>query len=234
MAITKENIPKTNIKELIDNTIIQSATLAMIDFRDLIKVNPNFTYYKIMSRILIQALERHERVCPLFKRTRILFGGHEHTFVDNFDAFLEGKVTEEYTTLVPKTVYNIDTSLLHTRRSWRYDMPVMRNTYRLGLQFVDYITSYPYRFYEDKEADDFTNDSYIYYIPLYDGKSQDRFFKKTFYFELLSYLKSVKNNIRYPDMPMELMMGIEEEYQILNQEVTEFYRKASSHGRLWR
>lgn len=232
--ITLDNIPKLPIKDLIDDTIIQSAILAMIDFRDLISVNPNFSYTKVMKRLVIQALERFEKSCPLFKRSRVHFVGNDYEFKDTFSAFLDGTITEEYANLIPRAVYNIDTSLLHTRRSWRYDRPLMRGTYNMGTVWIDYLASYPWVMEEASCGNDFTDESCIYYIPLYGGSSQDAAFKRQFYFEVLTYMKSIKNNLRYPDMPIELMQGIDEEYQILQQELQEFYRKCASHGKLYR
>lgn len=233
-SITIDNIPKLPIKDLIDDTIMQSAILALIDFRDLISVNPNFTYTKVMKKLVIQALEKFEKVCPLFKRSKCYFQGNDYEFVDNFKAFIDGTVTEEFANLLPRSVYNIDTSLLHTRRSWRYDRPIMRGTYNMGLVYVDYLASYPWVMEENEEKNDFTDDSCIYYIPLYGGNSQDAAFKKQFYYEVLTYMKAIKNNLRYPDMPIELMQGIDEEYQIIQQELVEFYRKCASHGKLYR
>jgi hypothetical protein len=232
--ITIDNIPKIPVKELIKEMQIDSATISLIDFKDLIVVNPNFTYFDVMSRLLRQALEKFERVCPLFKRSKLLMDDESYTFTDTFDAFINGTITEEFTNIIPKNIYNIDMSLLHTRRSWRYDRPVMYGTHKLGLQWVDYMCSYPIRVYEDKDTNDFTDDSFIYYIPLNDGNTQERMFKKQFYFQVLSYLRQIKNNLRYPDMPIELMQGIDEDYQMVQQELQEFYRRASSHGKLYR
>jgi len=232
--ITPDNIPKMSVKDLIKDVQIQSATISLIDFRELIVVNPNFTYVDVMAKLIRQALEKFERTCPLFKRSRVLLNEEEFAFTDTFDAFLDGIITEEYCNIIPKTIYNVDTSLLHTRRSWRYDRPVMRGTYKLGLQYVDYMCSYPFRYDEDKDINDFTDDSFIYYIPLYGGNSQENMFKKEVYYQILSYLKQIKNNLRYPDMPIELLQGIDEDYQMMQQELQEFYRKANSHGKLYR
>jgi hypothetical protein len=228
-------IPRIPVKELIKDMLLQSSILAFIDFEELMIANPNFSYFEVMSRMVRLALERHERVCPLYKRSTIYINGNSYEFRDNFKAFLDGKVTENYVTLIPKvSPYSLDTSLLHTRRAWTYNKPIMNNVYNLGIVDIDYIASYPVIMKEDKESKDFTDDSNIYYMSMYGGTSSDGMFKRQFYYQVLNYLKGVKNNLRYPDMPIELLQGIEEEYQILQSELQEFYRRVNSHGRLYR
>lgn len=228
-------IPKLPIKDLIKDTLLQSSVLSFIDFKELMVVNDNYSYFDVLSRLVRLAIENHEKSCPLYKRSTIFIQGNTYEFRDTFNAFLDGKITENYATLVPKvSPYALDTSLLHTRRAWRYNKPFLTNVYNLGVVECDYIASYPVIMREDKESKNFTEDSAIYYIPLYGGTSQDSMFKRQFYYQVLVYLKGVKNNLRYPDMPIELLQGIDEDYQILQNELVEFYRKVSSHGKLFR
>jgi hypothetical protein len=230
-----EDIPKISLKELVKDTILQSSILAFIDFEELMVVNPKFSYFEVVGRLVRLAIEAHEKVCPLFKRSTIFIDGSSYLFKDTFGAFIDGKITENYAILVPKvSPHALDTSLLHTRRSWNYNKPLMDNVYNLGLVECDYITSYPLVMKEDKETKDFTEDSFIYYMPLYAGTSADSVFKRQFYYQVLVYLKGVRNNLRYPDMPIELLQGIDEDYNILQSELQEFYRKAGTHGKLYR
>lgn len=232
---THVTIPRMYINDLIKDTILQSSILAFIDFQELMVVNNNFSYFDVMSRLVRLALEQHEKVCPLFKRSSIFINGNTYEFRDTFHAFLDGKITENYATLIPKvSPHALDTSLLHTRRAWTYNKPVMSNVYNLGQVEIDYIASYPVIMKEDKENKTFTKDSAIYYIPMYQGTSADSMFKRQFYYQVLVYLKGVKNNLRYPDMPLELLQGIDEDYQILQGELTEFYRRVGSHSKLFR
>lgn len=228
-------IPRLPIKDLIKDTMLQSSILAFIDFEELMVVNEKYSYYDVMSRLIRLALEAHEKHCPLIKRSTIYINGNSYEFKDTFKGFLDGKITENYATLIPKvSPFNLDTSLLHTRRAWTYNKPIMNNVYNLGVVDVDYITSYPVIMDEDKETKDFKEGSAIYYIDLYGGTSADALFKRQFYYQVLIYLKGVKNNLRYPDMPIELMQGIDEDYQILQSELQERYRKITTHGRLYR
>lgn len=234
-SIEVTNIPHIKIKDLIKDMLLQSSLLAFVDFKDIMLANPNFSYYEVMSRLVRLALEAHEAVCPLYKRSRVFINGSTYTFKDNFDAFLDCKIKEDFVTLIPKTTpYNVDTSLLHTRRSWLYEKPVLKNVYNLGVIDIDYITNYPVRMSESPETKDFTDESAIYYMDMYGAKTEDAKFKRQFYLQVITYLKGVKNNLRYPDMPMELLQGIEEEYQYVSQELQEFYRKSATHGRLYR
>lgn len=234
MAITVNNIAKLPIKKLIKDTIIRSSLLALIDFRDLILVNPMFEYTEVMEQLVRQSLSEFERKCPLFKKSRIYIPGHDYTFVDNFQAFLDEVITEQYVILIPKVIFSLDSSLLHSRRSWVYTRPMMSNVYSLGMTDIDYMCSYPTIFKKEDDCDEFTNDSAIYYISADDGITQDAMFRKQFYHILLKYINNVKNNMRYPDMPVELLQGVEIELQEVGQELTEFYRKCNSHGRLLR
>lgn len=228
-------LPKMSIKELIKDTILQSPMLSLVDFKEIMVTNPMFSYFEVMSRLVRLSLENHEKVCPLFKRSTIFINGNTYEFKDTFQGFLDGKIPEHYATLIPKvSPYALDTSLLHTRRAWKYNKPFMNNVYNLGVISVDYIASYPVIMKESPEDKDFTLDSIIYYIPLYGGTSSDSTFKRQFYYQILTYLKAVKNNLRYPDMPIEFLQGIDEDYQILQNELQEFYRKATTHGKLYR
>jgi hypothetical protein len=229
------SIPKMSVKELIKDTILQSSLLAFIDFEELMVVNEKYSYCDVMSRLIRLSLESHEKSCPLIKRSTIYINGHSYEFTNTFQGFLDGKITENFATLIPRvSPFSLDTSLLHTRRAWTYNRPWLNNVYNLGVVDIDYIASYPVIMKEEKESKDFTKDSAIYYMSLYDGSSADSLFKRQFYYQVLIYLKGVKNNLRYPDIPIELMNGIDEDYQILQQELLERYRKMTTHGRLYR
>lgn len=237
IGVTPENIPKIKVKELVEDMLLKSSILAFVDFRDLMTSNPNFSYFSVVSKLIKSALQKHESKIPLFKTSRIYVkpGQNDYTFVDNFDLFLDCKIQEKYTTLIPKvSPYSADSSLLHARRSWVYDRPVLKRMYIQGQIDVEYMTYYPNIIKEDEESKDFTDDSYIYYMSLYEGPSSDLLFKRQFYYEVVNYLKGVKNNLRYPDMPIELLQGIDEEYSILQSDLQEAYRKNSSYGRLYR
>lgn len=234
MATTAGNIPRIPIKKLIKDTIIRSSLLAIIDFRDLILVNPNFTYVEIMENLIHQALAQFERKCPLFKKSRIFIDDKSHTFVDNFQAFLDGKVTEEYAVIVPKVIYAMDSSLLHSRRSWIYTRPTMQTYHPVGLTYIDYMCSYPFISKSEAEVDEFTEDSAIYYMSNETGVTQDFMFKRQFYLEVLKYVNGVRNNLTYPDMPIQLLQGLDQEISSVENELQEFYRRCASHGRLLR
>lgn len=235
MSLTVHNIPKTKIKDLLFDILIESSILAVIDVKTLLTPNPNITYFQVMKRLIMTALDNHEKTCPLFKRSRIFISDNSYTFVDNFNLFLDCKLDEALTTLVPKSSpYALDTSVLHVRRAWKYDKPVLNDVYNLGSVNVDYIASYPYVMNEDKKENDFTDDSYIYYMDRLNGKTQDKIFRRQVYLQILGYIKGLKNNLRYPDIPFDMLPGVEEEYQVVQQELQEFYRKNSSHSKLFR
>jgi hypothetical protein len=215
MATTPLNIPKIPIRDLIKETIITSSLLAIIDFRDLVLVNPNFTYVELMESLVRKALANFERKCPLFKKSRVYMASSEYTFEDTFQSFLDGTITEEYTTLIPKVVYSMDNSLLHARRSWIYTRPTLQTYHSMKLVYVDYMTSYPFISKSETEVDEFTTDSAIYYIPLHNGTTQDFMFKRQFYLEVLKYINNIKNNLQYPDMPIQLLQGLDMEIQSL-------------------
>lgn len=236
-GITPHNIPKLSVKELVNDMLLKSSILAFVDFKDIMVANPNFTYYSIVSKLVRAALQKYEAKIPFYKRSRIYIqpGTRDYTFIDNFSAFLDCKIQERYVTLIPKvSPYSADHSLLHARRSWVYERPSLKNMYIDGSIDVEYMTYYPVVIKEDKESDDFTDDSYIYYMSLYEGPSKDLIFKRQFYYEVITYLKGVKNNLRYPDMPIELLQGVDEEYSILQSELQESYRKHSTYGKLYR
>lgn len=234
MAITLNNIAKLPIKKLIRDTIIRSSLLALIDFRDLILVNPAYEYTEVIEQLVRKSLSEFEKKCPLFKKSRVYIPDTEYTFVDNFQAFIDGVITEKYVTLIPKVIFSLDSSLLHSRRSWIYTRPMMSNVYSIGTTDVDYMCSYPVVFKKEQDYDEFTEDSAIYYISADDGITQDSMFRVQFYHTLLKYVNNVKNNMRHPDMPMELLQGVEVELQEVGQELAEFYRRCNSHGRLLR
>lgn len=234
MAVTALNCGRMPIKKLIKDMIMRSSLMAIIDFRDLILVSPNFTYCEVMEQLVRQALEEFERKCPLFKRSKVYIPGNHYTFVDNFESFLSGDVTEEYLTLIPKVVYSLDKSLLHARRDWIYQRPMISEIYSLGRTFVEYMCSYPCVFKSEDEVDEFTDDSAIYFLSIEGGMTQDLMFKHQFYLTVMTYVNNIKNNLQYPDLPIQLLQGIEIEIQKYEQLLTEFYRKANAHGRLLR
>lgn len=233
--LTIADISKMSIQGLIDHTIMSSALLAIIDVKDFIRVNPNYSYFKIMSSILKETKSKFEKKMPLIKRSVIVLDDYEYIFRDNFASFEKGILTEDYTILVPHLVVSMDTSLLHMRRSWRYLRPKLEKVYPLGQVYCDYMAPYPMTLKETNPPEgDFTEDSYVYYLNLENPDSKSFAFKKQFYVELLRYINNIKNNLRYPDLPIELLSGLETELQKEEQELFEYYRKSCGHAELLR
>lgn len=232
---TPDTLPSIKVKDLIRESIVGSATLQFIDFHELMVPNPQFTYFEIMSVLIRKAVEEFEGRFPLLKRSLIHLTGDEYMFEDTFDAFLDGIVREEFTTLIPKTSpHSVETSMFFGGRRWRYERPYLRELYQKGRVVMDYQAPYPVRLYKETDKDEFTDDSRIYYMSLNGGSSKDRQFKLQFLVILLGHLRSIKNNIRYPDMPMELMQDIDQEYSYKQQELLEYYRKNPYNGGLSR
>lgn len=212
---------RTSINKLKDYLRESSATLGSPDFMLLLGISAphNSSADRVFARILKLALNEFEKLNPLY-----LYGVLPNTddqvfiFQENFGDYLAGTLDESYIQLVPTSIISLSGSWVYQYRDYVYSAPCLSLTGYPYNNEIYYATRRPVLLTFDPSGKDITDDSYLYCLDI-DGGAVDRWFLRYLEYEVLIYLRDQKNNISYPDMPIDFLSGLPERiaevYQIL-------------------
>lgn len=219
---------RTSINRLKDYLRESSATLGSPDFMLLLGTSApaGSSADRVFARILKLALNEFEKLNPLY-----LYGvlpptvnENVYTFQDNFGDYLAGTIDESYIQLVPTTIISLSGSWVYQYRDYLYSPPCLS---LMGYPYnneIYYATRRPVMLTFDSQGKNITNDSFVYCLDI-DGRAVDRWFLRYLEYEVLIYLRDQKNNLMYPDMPIDFLSGLSERISEVYQ-VLETYRQS--------
>lgn len=136
-----------------------------------------------LENITSNALREYERYCPLLMMGKD--GTSVSEYVDNFDDYLAGKITENEISLIPTTVTRVTSPFGKVNAAfWQYSRPKIKSTLFVGQ--VKAFCQYPYRF--SASPDGYISDDSIIY-GLYRGQhSRPDKFQTFFDYEFIDTL----------------------------------------------
>jgi hypothetical protein len=122
-----------------------------------------------------------------------IVSGTSYTFIDNFDAYIAGNITEEQVELVPEAIARISTMWGHktTSNNYRYHKPTM--FFMVGANQITYFAFPPVRWKISPDGK-FTEDSKVYFVDAND----DDVFKELVALEILKFLQMTRNSVTQP------------------------------------
>lgn len=201
------------------------------DFVEVLRLTDQGSFTKVFKRIIERSLGEYELKCPLFMWDKTVYSNNDSVvFTDNYEAFLEGKISEEYIELIPTSVVHYTDGLLKQYRDFTYIRPRLKIP-RNGKFKISYFAKYPTRFNVDKHKDKFTEDAHIYGI----DKDSGADFTYLMYFieyNLLLYLRDQKAQMTYVDLPIEFYNNLETRLGELLNDIQDWYNNPVWYAKL--
>lgn len=221
------------INDIIDWLINSSPILNAPDFRQVIKINFKHKFTSPFEGILMKAFNDFQLKYPLLMWDRKIYsdGISKVKFIDNYQAYLDGKIDEDHIELIPSSILHYTDGLLRAYRDFTYINPYIRIP-RSGLYKISYFTKYKMIFDIDEKTDTFTDKAHIYGISMESG---DDWTYLSYFIEkyTLEYLKIQKGQMTYSEMPLEFFTGLEERLSDLNTDIQDWQQNPIWYGKLY-
>lgn len=223
-------IPRVTLKEIFKDTFRRSTLLAIPDISEYLVVDESmFTKWEIFYSIVRDALKNFEFYYPLCLNQKIYISkSPDNTaYIEgNFDAFIEGKISEEHAFITPSSVVGISTTSFVNgapMRNFRYEPPVFYDFhYSSGTYHANCICKRPFIEDYNEVTGEPTNKCAIYYMSK-DIDSVYGVFRDEVYLQVCRYLSNVKKNMMLSNMPIELFQGLEEDMSKLEGKLESLY-----------
>lgn len=222
---------RTSINKLKDYLREESPLLGSPDFMKLIAISGkslNKPADRIFARIVKIALNEFEKLNPLYLYGRLPLSQKVddgiYVFEDNFGDYLAGTIDEDYLQLVPTSIINIAGSWIYQYRDYVYSPPVLSISSYLYNSDIFYACRRPVLLTFNEDGITLSDDSFIYGLNI-DGDAVNRWFLRYLEYEVLIYLREQKNNLSYPDMPIDFLASLPERIsEVFN--ILEGYRQS--------
>lgn len=216
-------IPRTSINKLKDYLRRSSSTLGSPDFIELLEVSApkDSSGDVVFVRLIKLALNEFERLNPAYLYGTISQGissGDYIMFTNTFGDYLAGTINAEQIQLVPTAIVNISSSWVNQYRDYVYTAPYLSLGTIPSNGEIYYAARRPVIVSYEEGTKEVTDDSFIYFIDV-DQQYKDRIFLKFLEYEILTYLRDQKNNLMYPDMPIDYISGLPERIAELQQAI---------------
>lgn len=203
---------RTKINDLKDYLRGSSSTLGSPDFTILLDVSApeGSNGDRVFLNLIQLALNEYEKLNPVYLYGRLydLHAGKVFTMEDNFGSYLEGGIPESQIKLIPISVIHMGDSWVYQYKDFIYTPPYLsigstpyNNTYYYMARRPVLIT------YEEDGS--LADESFIYFIDT-KASDRDRWFLRYLEYETLIYLRDQKNNLIYPDLPIDYLSSLPE------------------------
>lgn len=229
-------ITKISISELEEYLINVDPSLGIPSYKDILRIHVNESYYRVMNVLIRRALNMVENKIPFYKRSNIYARGRSsYEFIDNFQSYIEGKLDWYTMTLIPIQIINITGSLLYQARSYSYEKPFLyffSAPVDSSIQ-VYYMTHRPIYLNKKSTEDEFTEDSCIYGIDLYNDYASMQFVKQLEW-DIIKYILDLRKQVNFQELPVDIYAQLEERQSTLDNELNEFYLSPTMYSNLWK
>lgn len=202
---------RTRINDLKQYLRDSSATLGSPDFMFLLDTSSDGRGGDhVFARIVYDTLAEYEKLSPVYLYSPVIAEGDGmYEFKDNFGDYLAGTLPENYITLIPSTIINATGSWIYSYRSYTYTPPWLSYIGSPYGNQVYYAARRPVLLCWDESGRNITDDSYIYFLDVLNHAEHRRFLEYLEY-QVLIYLRDQKNNLSYPDNPIDFLAGLPE------------------------
>jgi hypothetical protein len=150
---------------------------------------------EVLKTLIVKSLIELARTYPVQMKNKIIINRRLYTFVDNFQSYLDGAISNENNiVLKPIAIYFLKSGAMALNSQWWDYQP---NSGQLSLQFgggnmyVEYAANYPYNLIL-APGGRFTEDSAIYYIG---GHNQEVFLDFLCYY-VIRQVKLIQGSIQ--------------------------------------
>lgn len=228
---------KVLLSDIEKETFKRTTLIAIPNLSELLSLNDNFTAKEVFFSIVKLAIQRYQNYFPLALMQKVYIvptPSGEYDFIDNFDAYIAGKISEDDINLIPNAVLgfttNYYTNFSQMIRLFRYPYPPHMTDfgYSAGRYYVRTLCDHP--IWEDYNpiTKDYTDKCAIYFFTK-NGPRWKIFFDEV-YLQLCRYLINLKKNMDMPNMPIQMFQGLEEDFNNLNASQDQLYQQNLGTG----
>lgn len=155
-----------------------------------------------------------------------LSSGTSYTFVDNFDAYIAGNISEEDVELIPEAICKISSQWGHrtTSNNFKYIKPTL--SLMTGANIITYYAYPPCRWKISPDGK-FTEDSAVYFVDFND----ENHFIEIVALNILSFLQLTRNSVVQPTGLQ--FFDYRDTISELRQSVETFYAVSASLYQAW-
>ena len=234
---------KILLSNLRDKIFKRSALIQVNGLRDILELNDEFSGDELFTEIVRRSLANFEYYHPLILEMKIYYDEQSENsserpmyfkMVDNFNCYLDGRLSEDQITLIPNSVNGIRTQGSYTTvgsyfRQTDYDRPYLQIAWGVGRYVVRGICNRP--LIESYNPDKTYNDKASIYWMTFDGV-RGKVFLDQVLCDTLDYVRSLKSNIVLPNFPAEIFGAADIAYQQIKMELDQYYLQSNWRGDL--
>lgn len=204
-------------------------------FQEVLSLNDDGDFTTVFRRILERSLSEYELKYPLLlwdKSVYIPLAYKQVEMTDNYQAYLDNIITEDNLQLIPTSIVHYTDSLLRAYRDFTYIQPYLKVP-RKGVIKISYLAKYKVIIDLDKHEPKlkFTEGSHIYGLNLNSGP-EFTYFGYILELNLCTYLRELKQQISYSDLPIEIYQGLDDRISKLQEDIQDWYQSPVWYGRL--
>lgn len=178
------------------NYLIDEVSLREVPLMDSVidLINPDrekaLKSFDRLVRAAVREYDNHHPLC--ITKTFSSLSSSGYTFIDNFEAYIAGNISESEIELVPEAIAVLGNGWFNypTANTWRYKKPTLIGVG--GTTNVKYYAFHPVRSTISADGD-FTEDSRVYYI-----SEKDNTFINLVAYNVLNYLKQTRESVIQP------------------------------------
>lgn len=220
-------------------TFMRSTLIAIPNLNSLLELNDEFSADEVFASIVRLALKEFEKYFPYCLLQKVYITPDVSgcfDFIDNFEAYIQGKISEDQINLIPTTVMGFSTNhytnFSEVIRQFRYPHPPRLTDFPFsaGIYYVRTLVNRPlYEEYtEESNRRKFSDKAGLYYT-VNKGPEWAILFDEI-YLQLCRYLIEMKKNMTMPNLPIELFQGLEEDYGKLEASQSQIYQQNVGNG----
>ena len=231
------------LKDLRNKIFKRTALIPILGLEEILNLNPNMTADEIFTEIVRRSLASFEYHHPLILEMKIYYTEEDvdsnerpmyYKMVDNFQCYLDGKLSEDQIILIPNSVNGVRVQGSYSTvgsyfRQTDYDRPWLQLAWSTGQYVVrglcnrPVVESYnPDKSYDDKAA--------VYWMS-FDGV-KGKIFLDQVLCDVLDYIRNLKSNMTLPNFPAELFGAVDVAYQQVKMELDQYYLQSNWRGEL--
>lgn len=221
----------------------RSALIPIIGLSEILELNEEFSGDEIFTEIVRKSLANFEYFHPLILEMKIYYTEQDidsaerpmyYKMVDNFNCYLDGRLSEDQIILVPNSVNGIRVQGSYTTvgsyfRQTDYDRPYLQLAWSTGKYVVRGLCNRP--IVEDYNPDKSYSDKSSIYWMSFDGV-KGKIFLDQVLCDTLDYVRNLKSNISLPNFPAEIFGAADIAYQQTKMELDQYYLQSNWRGEL--
>lgn len=220
----------------------RTALIPILGLTEILDLNDYLSGDEVLAELFRKSLANFELYHPLILEMNVYFdpslpSGREGYFEmrSNFQAYLDGKLTESQIMLIPNSINGIRVTGAYSSsgnyfRAGDYEKPYIQlPMYAAGTYVVRALCSRPVveSYTPDRKFDD---KAAIYWMD-YDGVLGKIFLDQVLV-DLLEYIRNLKGNFNLPNFPVDMFSAVDIAYQQAKQELDQYYLQSNWRGDL--